>query len=356
MRTTAVYAHPLFLAHDTGRNHAENPERLRDLYRELHRPEVSVNLVFPEYTQATPAIIGLNHSKEYIREIAATAAHQALYLDADTRTSAESYQAALMAVGAVIDGISRMERGEIDNAFCLVRPPGHHAERDQAMGFCLFNTVAIAARWAKKHLGYRRILILDWDVHHGNGTQHAFYRDNSVLYCSIHQYPSYPGSGAMPESGEGKGRGYTVNIPLTPGHGDLEYARLCNDLIAPVARAYAPELILVSCGFDGMAGDAIGAMRLTPAGIAYLTSTMAALSAELCQGKLLLVLEGGYNPDNMRNGVLAALTELRGGLLAPDHPEFLSREDAKRMRASTASSESIEQVLGWFGKSSPWQG
>ncbi len=349
MRTTAVYTSPLFLAHDTGRGHAESSERLRVVYRELQRSEIAANLVFPQFAKATTAAIGFNHTREHIREIAATADHVAFYLDADTRTSAESNEAALLAAGAVIDGIGRLARSEIDNGFCLVRPPGHHAERDQAMGFCLFNNVAIGARWAKKHLGLARILILDWDLHHGNGTQHAFYRDDSVLYCSIHQYPFYPGSGALPESGEGKGRGYTVNIPLSPGHGDLEYARLCNDLIAPVTRAYKPELILVSCGFDCMGGDPLGAMRLTPAGIAYMTRIVVELAAELCQGRLLLTLEGGYDLDNMRNGTLAALSELRGGPLAADHPVFLHPEEAGRLRASTATSGSIDQAMHWVG-------
>lgn len=356
MRTTAVYTNPLFLAHDTGRGHTESSERLREVYRDLNRQTVAENLVFPEFTKATTTEILRNHTREHIRAIAATARHEAYYLDADTRTSAESYEAACLAVGAVIDGVGRLGRGEIDNGFCLVRPPGHHAERDQAMGFCLFNNVAIGARWAKKHLGLTRILILDWDLHHGNGTQHAFYRDDSVLYCSIHQYPLYPGSGALPEIGEGRGRGYTVNIPLAPGHGDMEYARLCNDLIAPMTRAYKPELILISCGFDCMAGDPLGAMRLTTAGIAYLTRMMVELATELCQGRLLLTLEGGYDVDNVRTGTLAVLGELCGRTLTADQSEYLRPEEAKRLCASSASSDSINQAMLWIGNWWPLNG
>ncbi len=349
MRQTAVYKSPLFLAHDTGREHAESPDRLREVYRELSRPEVAANLVFPDWNRAAVNAIRLNHTKDYVEKVAATKNHVAYYFDADTRTSAASYEAAQLAAGAVIDGIDRLVRDEIDNAFCLVRPPGHHAERDQAMGFCLFNNVAIGARWAKKRLGMERILILDWDLHHGNGTQHSFYRDNSVLYGSLHQYPLYPGSGSLAETGEGKGRGFTVNIPLASGHGDLDYARLFNELIVPVTRAYRPALILVSCGFDCMAGDPLGAMRLTPTGIAYMTKVMVALAEELCEGRILFSLEGGYNWDNMRDGTLAVLSELRGAPLAVDHPVFLSSQESRRMENSTASSGSIDQAIQWHG-------
>ena len=181
MRKTAVYKHPLFLAHETGRDHLESADRLRSLYQELERVEVASHLVFPVFQKATTAAIKLNHTPELIREVAATAAHPASYLDADTRTSADSFEAALFAAGAVIDGIKRLEQGEIDNGFCLVRPPGHHAERNQAMGFCLFNNIAVGAKWAIKNLGLERILIIDWDLHHGNGTQKSFYRDNKVF-------------------------------------------------------------------------------------------------------------------------------------------------------------------------------
>jgi acetoin utilization deacetylase AcuC-like enzyme len=345
MRTTAVYRSPLFLAHETGRGHVESPERLHGIYRELDRPEVAARLFFPEFGPAPVSAIALNHSEELIHEVAATAAHPAFYLDADTRTSAASFNAALLAAGAVIDGIDRLARDEIDNGFCLVRPPGHHAERDQAMGFCLFNNVAVGARWARNILGLERILILDWDLHHGNGTQHSFYRDPSVLYCSIHQYPCYPGSGAVGEVGEGPGLRYTINVPLCGGHGDEEYARILTQLIVPVARLYRPELILVSCGFDCMAGDPLGAMRVTATGIASMTRTLVELAAEVCAGRLLLVLEGGYDLDNMRDGSLAVLGELHGAPLAADHPRSLSPSDLERLRAATAASVHVDRAL-----------
>jgi acetoin utilization deacetylase AcuC-like enzyme len=345
VRRTAVYKHPLFLAHDTGRNHLESADRIRGVYQELERPEGAAHLLFPSFVKASLTSIRLNHGPELVREVAATAHHIAAFLDPDTRTSAISFEAALMASGAVIDGIRSMQRGEIDNAFCLVRPPGHHAEQNRAMGFCLFNNIAVAAKWAIRHLGLKRILIVDWDVHHGNGTQKSWYRSDKVLYCSVHQSPLYPGTGALSESGEGCGQGYTVNIPLRPGHGDEGYARICNEIFVPLCRAYRPQLILVSCGFDVMAGDPIGLQRVSPAGIAYMTRVLVDLATELCQGKILLTLEGGYSLDNMHSGVLAVLSELFGGPLAVDHPVWLSACDLQRFHTATVESADIDQAV-----------
>jgi len=347
MRKTAVYKNSLFLAHYTGREHLESAERLLAVYRDLENTEVAEKLIFPDFPEATATMIKLVHTPELVREVAATAAFPASYLDADTRTSQDSYRAALLAAGAVIDGIKRLELGEIDNAFCLVRPPGHHAERGRAMGFCLFNNIAVGAKWAIKHLGLERILIVDWDLHHGNGTQHSFYRNDKVLYCSTHQYPLYPGSGALPESGEGKGAGYTVNVPLTGGQGDEEFARIFNELYVPLARSYRPELILVSCGFDILAGDPMGTMRVSGAGVAYMTRILLELAEECCQGKLLLTLEGGYDLDNMRNGTLAVLTELYGAPLSAAYPVYLSPQDSHRLRSTGIELASLDQAVQW---------
>jgi acetoin utilization deacetylase AcuC-like enzyme len=306
---------------------------------------VAARLVFPVFEKATAAAIRLNHTSELVKEIAATAAYPASFLDADTRTSADSFEAALLAAGAVIDGIKRLFRGEIDNGFCLVRPPGHHAERNQAMGFCLFNNLAVGAKWAIRHLGIDRIMIVDWDLHHGNGTQNSFYRNNKVLYCSTHQYPLYPGSGALPESGEGQGLGYTVNIPLVGGHGDQEYARIFNELYVPLANTYRPRLILVSCGFDIMAGDPMGSMRVSPAGVAYMTRGLVELAEEFCDGRVLFTLEGGYDLDNIRNGALAVLTELHGAPLASDYPVYLQAQEIDRFRSTKVESASFDQAM-----------
>jgi len=238
------------------------------------------------------------------------------FLDADTQTSADSYDAACFAVGALIDGIQCLDQGEIDNCFCLVRPPGHHAERDQSMGFCLFNNVAVAARWARKELGIKRVMIVDWDLHHGNGTQHSFYDTDQVLYCSTHQYPYYPGTGAVLETGNAAGEGFTVNVPLSGGQGDFEFSRIYNELFAPIARQFQPDLILVSCGFDVYDGDPLGTMKVSPEGFAYMTKVMRELAEELCGGKLLITLEGGYSLTGMRDGTLAVLAEVNRHLPA----------------------------------------
>ncbi len=312
MRKTAVYRDDLFLSHDPGSSHPESSQRLQVIFDELDKEKIGSHFIYPHFGPASLDIIEGNHTPKLVQQVAATAGKSHGFLDADTHTSEDSFAAACLAVGALIDGIHRLDQGEIDNAFCLVRPPGHHAEHDQSMGFCLFNNVAVAARWALKELGMKRIMIVDWDLHHGNGTQHSFYDTDKVLYCSTHQYPYYPGTGALLETGEGAGEGFTVNVPLAGGQGDLEFARIFNELFAPVARLYKPELILVSCGFDIYDGDPLGAMTVTPAGFAYMTRVMQELAAELCGGKLLITLEGGYNLTGMRDGALAVLAELCG--------------------------------------------
>ncbi|MCF6186640.1 MAG: histone deacetylase [Desulfobulbaceae bacterium] len=312
MRKTAIYRDDLFLAHDPGPGHPESQERLRVIFNELDKLESDSIFIYPQFDPASTDIIELNHSAGLVKQVAATAGRSHGFLDADTQTSADSYDAACLAVGALIDGIHRLDQGEIDNGFCIVRPPGHHAERDRSMGFCLFNNVAVAARWAKKELGYKKIMIVDWDLHHGNGTQHSFYDTDQVLYCSTHQFPYYPGSGAVLETGNGAGEGFTVNVPLSGGQGDFEFARIFNELFAPVARLYQPELLLVSCGFDIYDGDPLGSMTVSPAGFAYMTRVMRELAEELCGGKLLITLEGGYSLTGMRDGAMAVLAELCG--------------------------------------------
>jgi len=322
MRRTAVYRDDLFLEHQPGFNHVESPERLKVIYDELDREETGQNLVYPRFEPASLDVIALNHAAGMIKTIADTAGRPHDFLDADTQTSPRSFDAACLAVGAVVDGIGRIVDGEIDNAFCLVRPPGHHAEKDRAMGFCLFNSIAVGAKWALSHLGMERIFILDWDLHHGNGTQRSFYDSNKVLYGSTHQYPYYPGTGALLEIGAGKGEGFTLNVPLPGGQGDQDYMRIFNDIFVPVARQYKPQLILVSCGFDIYGGDPLGTMRVSAAGFAAMTMIMQNLADELCDGRLLITLEGGYNLSGMRDGTLAVLSALSGEKLNQAHPDF----------------------------------
>ncbi|WP_051305879.1 histone deacetylase family protein [Desulfogranum mediterraneum] len=344
MRRTAIYRDPLFQEHKTGAGHPESPQRLEAIYRELERPELTAKLLFPDFSAASLEDIRRNHSARMIQEVAATAGKAAAYLDADTRTSARSYEAALLAAGALIDGINRLLAGRIDNGFALVRPPGHHAEQDRSMGFCLFNSLAVAARWAIKVRGLKRICVLDWDLHHGNGTQKSFYGSDKVLFCSFHQYPHYPGSGALGECGEGRGLGYTINVPLAGGQGDAAYAGLINDIFLPVARSFQPELILVSVGFDIALGDPLGAMRVSPAGLAYMTRALVGLAEQVCGGKLLLTLEGGYGLEAGHQGSLAVLSELYGAALDPAFPVYLGISQASALAAAPAPAELFQEV------------
>ena len=254
----------------------------------------------------------LVHSSRHLRKISATAGRQCCALTRDTFTSAYSYQAALQAVGGLIEAVSQVNSGRFKAAFALNRPPGHHAEKSRAMGFCLFNNVALAAMFARRELGLRRVLIVDWDLHHGNGTQHLFENDGSVLYFSIHQRSLFPGTGLFTETGRGRGEGYTVNIPLPGGYGDAEYAAMFEMLLRPVVAAFAPELILVSAGFDTHHQDPFGGMRMSADGYAALTRSLMDMAQDCCNGKLVFTLEGGYHAAALANSVKAVLQELSG--------------------------------------------
>jgi acetoin utilization deacetylase AcuC-like enzyme len=312
MARTAIFRDDLFMEHDPGYSHVESPDRLRVIYEELDQTRDDSDFLFPSADPAGRDILLLNHSEAHVDRIEQTAGRQFDALDPDTSTSPRSHDAACLAAGAVVEGVRLLAAGEIDNCFALVRPPGHHAEYDRAMGFCLFNNVAIAAHYAIEHEGLKRILIFDWDLHHGNGTQHSFYDSNQVLYFSTHQYPYYPGTGAVSEVGTGAGEGYTINVPLSGGQGDMDFSRICNELLAPIARQYKPEMILVSAGFDIYQGDPLGGMNVTPDGFAYMARALKELAEEVCEGKLLLTLEGGYSLSGLRDGVMAVLSELNG--------------------------------------------
>jgi len=318
MRKTAVMTEKLFLEHDPGHGHVESPERLRVIYEQLDKPEIKENFLFPPFGPAGHEILSLVHTDAHIMRVAQTAGKRFDLLDADTTTSPRSYDAACLAAGAVVEGTRLIVAGEVDNCFALVRPPGHHAERTHGKGFCLFNNIAIAAQYALTELKLKKVLIIDWDLHHGNGTQHSFDDTDQVLYFSTHQYPYYPGSGAALEQGKGAGLGYTINVPLPGGQGDEAFARIFNSLLVPVARQYRPEMIMVSAGFDIYKGDPLGTMNVSVDGFAYLARLLLELAEELCQGRLLLTLEGGYNVAGQRDGVLAVLAELVGKRFLPE--------------------------------------
>jgi acetoin utilization deacetylase AcuC-like enzyme len=309
---TAIFKSDLFLEHDPGFSHVESPSRLAAIYGGLAPLAGSEALVFPEPVPAAREDLLRIHSGEHLARVAATAGRPFDSLDPDTSTSARSYEAACLAAGAVVEATRQVCAGKAANAFALVRPPGHHAERDWAKGFCLFNNVAVAAAYALEELGLRRVLIVDWDLHHGNGTQNSFYRTDRVLYFSTHMFPYYPGSGTLAEQGSGRGQGYNLNVPLPGGQNDAAYAAIFNEVLTPLARQYQPELIMVSAGYDIYHGDPLGTMAVTEAGFAYLTRVVKNLAAELCAGRLVLTLEGGYSLQGLRDGVLATLGELAG--------------------------------------------
>jgi len=277
---------------------------------------------------ATREELEMVHSPAYIDLIASTAGKPYVRLDGDTSTCAKSYEAALLAAGGFLELIKVVMQGKLDNGFALVRPPGHHAERDRAMGFCLFNNVAIGAHYALKNFPLQRILIVDWDVHHGNGTQNSFYEDPRVLYFSTHRYAFYPGTGAATEVGRGRGEGFTVNIPLSPGAGDPEYGIIFEKILKPVALEYQPQLILVSAGFDTHYNDPLGGMEVTERGFARMTQILMEIAAATAEGKLAFTLEGGYNFAAERRSVKAVIEELSQGLPL-DKTDLVEEEKAK---------------------------
>ncbi|MFU8796255.1 MAG: histone deacetylase [Dehalococcoidia bacterium] len=293
MKAGLVYDQ-IYLEHDTG-EHLENSRRLTAMMSHLDSTGTIQKLNMLPPRPASQDELELIHTPEYISYVRSKAESGGGWLDPDTVVSYRSYNAASCAAGGLMVGVNAVMRGDVDSAFALVRPPGHHAVADRGMGFCLFNNVAIAAKFALESFSLSRVLIVDFDVHHGNGTQDAFYADPKVLYFSTHEYPFYPGTGRMQETGTGDGEGTTVNIPMAAGWGDEELLRAFDEVLIPVARRFQPELILVSAGFDAHWADHLAMMRATIRGFARMTIILKKLADELCQGRLVFTLEGGYN-------------------------------------------------------------
>jgi acetoin utilization deacetylase AcuC-like enzyme len=343
----ALYYDPLFLEHDT-QNHPERAARLSTTLQLLESSGLAARLQRPACEDVDNDVIGLVHSKEHIELIQQAALAGPVMVDPDTVVSRRSYAAAVRAVGAVVGATKAVVAGEHDAAFCLVRPPGHHATPRQAMGFCLFNSVAIAAAYARRELGIERVAIIDPDLHHGNGTQDAFYDDPSVLYVSTHQYPFYPGTGDWHEAGHGDGVGATLNLPMPSGCGDIEYADVIDQVIAPKLRAFQPQLILVSAGYDAHFADSISgaAMRLSAAGYVTITSRLQALAAELCDGKLVMALEGGYNLQALSWSIRSTFEVLLGEVATADPlglpPARHPRPDLRELISSVKALHHIE--------------
>jgi acetoin utilization deacetylase AcuC-like enzyme len=308
---------PIYLEHDTG-GHVENRRRLEETTALLEQTGLWQKLVHISPREATQKELELVHAPEHISRVESVCHRGGGWLDGDTVTSSASYQAALYAAGGLLRGVDAVMAGEVDSAFALVRPPGHHATHLRAMGFCLFNNIAIAAKYALKRYPIERILIADFDVHHGNATQETFYSDPSVLYFSTHQYPFYPGTGAIDESGHGAGRGTTVNAPLPAWCGDEEYLHLYREVLMPVARRYQPQLIMVSAGYDCHWADTISLMQLSVAGFAEIVGILKQLAQELCGGRILFTLEGGYDLEALPYSIKATLEVLLGAGLSEE--------------------------------------
>jgi acetoin utilization deacetylase AcuC-like enzyme len=307
--STLILTDRRFLAHEAGIGHPESPARLRAILTDLERapPE---GAVFEAPRAATAAEIDAVHRPEHRAQLQSLAGKRAR-IDPDTAMSEGSWDAAALAAGAAVGAVEAVWSGRAANAFVLARPPGHHAEAGRAMGFCLLNNVAIAAEAARR-LGARRVLVLDWDVHHGNGTQHIFESRADVMYMSSHQYPFYPGTGAPTEVGTGAGRGFTVNCALPGGQTDADYGAVFHDLFLPAARAFAPDVVLVSAGFDPHERDPLADMRVSERGFAAMATAMADLARETCDGKLVLLLEGGYDLAALAASTRACLEVLGG--------------------------------------------
>jgi acetoin utilization deacetylase AcuC-like enzyme len=310
MKVGSVY-HSIYLKHNTGQ-HIENASRLEAIGSYLKQSGLNRQLVFIEPRAASIKQVASVHNEQYISVIKAIAQEGGGWLDADTVMSPNSYEAAMYAAGGGISATEAVMNGEVDSAFALVRPPGHHATPERGMGFCLFNNVAISAKYALDEYGLERILIIDFDVHHGNGTQDVFFNDPTVLYISIHQLPLYPGTGNLTEIGNGAGEGATINIPLLAGGGDAEYQQVFDQIVVPAARRFNPRIIMVSAGYDLHWLDSISSMQVSTSGIARIVKMIRELADELCRGRLVFLLEGGYHLRALESSVKATFDMLLG--------------------------------------------
>ncbi len=310
MKAGYVYD-PIYLKHDTGQ-HVENAERLEAIISHLERTGLRQQLTPIKPRAATTEELSLVHHNQYIAYVQARAKRGGGWLDADTAISPDSYQAAIYAAGGVIRATEAVMDGEVGSAFALVRPPGHHATPQQAMGFCLFNNVAIAAKYALAKYKLEHILIVDFDVHHGNGTQATFYDNPQVLYISTHQYPFYPGTGSIDETGSGEAKGTTINVPLPPGSGDTEYLQVFEQIVIPATKRFNPQLILVSAGYDPHWTDKLALMQVSVTGFAQMAKFIKDLADELCSGRLVFSLEGGYDLQALSYSVKATFDILLG--------------------------------------------
>jgi len=297
-----------FILHDTGPWHPESPERLRAIMETVNGMNIEFEKIDPR--EASKDELTLVHDPTYVEAILNLDPRGTVMLDPDTPFSPGTKTAALKAVGAVLDSVDSIIEEKISGAFCPVRPPGHHAEPARAMGFCIFNNIAVGAAYAIAKKGIEKAAIIDWDVHHGNGTQKAFYKSDRVLYVSLHQYPHYPGTGSEGETGTGVGEGYNLNVPMTPGSTDDDYRKAFKDKIIPALDDFQPELIFMSAGFDAHKDDPLAGISLSTEFYGEMTAMLKRVAEKYCEGRIISALEGGYNLDILKKTVALHLTEL----------------------------------------------
>lgn len=339
MKKTGISIDELFVKHENGFDHPESPDRVYVINDMLNQTEMIKKLKVLKPRDAIKEEITTVHTERYFEKIKSTDGKEKVFLDQDTSTNYFSYQAAVRASGGVLQCIDEILNNDIDNAFCIERPPGHHAEADRAMGFCLFNHVAVGAGYLQSK-GFKRVLIIDWDVHHGNGTQHIFEDTDEVLFFSTHQFPYYPGTGSLSEIGTDKGQGFTFNVPLGIGMGDSEYIKIFQHILCKAANQYKPEFIIVSAGFDAFVNDPLGGMSITAEGFAKLTDIVLQLANDLCGGNILFVLEGGYE----LNGLWECTNKVFESILSG------KRNGVDIITDATSADSTIEQVKEVYSK------
>lgn len=308
---TAFVYHPDYLNHDTGPKHPERPDRLRACLAALQQSDVWEELHHIDPTPATVEQIAYAHKPGYSEHIRQSCEAE-IPLTYDTTVCHESFDIALLSTGGVLCAAEAVATKQVKNAFALVRPPGHHATPGQSMGFCLFNNIAVTARYLQREHGVGKVAIVDWDVHHGNGTQDIFYEDASVFFFSIHQSPLYPGTGSRYEQGSGKARGTTLNVPMPPGSDDSEYIAVFEDVLIPALHGFSPEFILISAGFDAHYLDPLAHIDITAEGFAKLTDLVLGVAEEIASGNVVSALEGGYSLKGVSESVVAHVERLVG--------------------------------------------
>jgi len=337
--SVGIVKDPLYLEHITDDYHPECPERLSRIYSML--PSIDkTGIVYVAPRMATHEEVAFVHDAQYIERISATRGMASVRLDPDTSASPRTFEAALLAAGGTLSLADSILSGGTECGFALVRPPGHHAERSRAMGFCIFNNIAIAARYLQRSKGLKKVLIVDFDLHHGNGTQHCFYSDPTVLYFSTHQFPYYPGTGWYEETGEGEGKGYTANVPLSYGMNDDDYLFVFREVLVPLADLFKPEMILVSAGFDTHRDDPLGGMSVTEEGYSAMTGVLLDIAKKHCRGMALFALEGGYDLAGLVSSTKAVIMKMKG------EPAFDYEGRGNPCRGVVDAVGNIKRVLG----------